>query len=166
MSEHYPILQVIIPLLGAPLCLVLRIPRLVGIFAFIVSLLTFLVSCGLLQQVLMHGTMVYELGGWPAPWGIEYRIDYLNGYLLVLVSSMGAIALLAAQSSIRRELPENRHTFFYTSYLLCMTGLLGILATADAFNVFVFLEISSLSSYTLIALGTDRRALTASYQYP
>jgi multicomponent Na+:H+ antiporter subunit D len=104
-------------------------------------------------------------GGWPAPWGIEYRIDYLNAYLILLVSAMGAIILVPAQTSIRRELQENRHTYFYTAYLLCLTGLLGILSTGDAFNVFVFLEISSLSSYTLIALGSDRRALTAAYQY-
>ena len=43
--------------------------------------------------------------------------------------------------------------------------MLGIVATGDAFNVFVFLEISSLSAYALIALGNDRRALWASYQY-
>lgn len=165
MTAHFPILQVIIPLLGAPLCLFVRVPRLVGIFALVVSGLAFLVSCGLLQQVMIHGTLHYELGGWPEPWGIGYRIDYLNSYLLLLVSAMSTIVLVAAQTSIRRELPENRHTFFYTAYLLCLTGLLGILATNDAFNVFVFLEISALSSYTLIALGTDRRALTASYQY-
>ena len=165
MIEHLPILQVIVPLLGAPICLLVRVPRLVSRFALLVSTLTFLISCSLLQQVLQHQVIIYELGGWAAPWGIEYRIDYLNGYLLLLVSAMGAIVLVAAQSSIRRELPQNRHMVFYTSYLLCLTGLLGILATGDAFNVFVFLEISSLSSYTLIALGNDRRALTASYQY-
>ena len=37
--------------------------------------------------------------------------------------------------------------------------------TGDAFNIFVFLEISSLSTYVLIALGKDRRALVAAYQY-
>ena len=165
MNSHLPILQVLIPLLGAPLCLLVRVPRLVSLFALFISILVFLVSCALLQQVLEHGTIVYELGGWAAPWGIEYRIDYLNSYLILLVSAMGAIVLVAAQTSIRRELPANRHMVFYTSYLLCLTGLLGILATGDAFNLFVFLEISALSSYTLIALGTDRRALTASYQY-
>lgn len=165
MIAHYPILQVLIPLLGAPLCMILRLPRLVGPFAILVSGVTFLVSVGLLREVLEHGVQIYQLGGWPAPWGIEYRIDLLNSYILLLVSSMSTVVLIAAQTSIRRELPENRHTFFYTAYLLCLTGLLGILATGDAFNVFVFLEISALSSYTLIALGTDRRALTASYQY-
>ena len=50
-------------------------------------------------------------------------------------------------------------------YLLCLTGLLGITMTGDAFNAFVFLEISSLSTYVLIALGRDRRALLAAFQY-
>src|SRR3546814_3353931 len=50
-------------------------------------------------------------------------------------------------------------------YLLCLTGLLGVTITGDAFNVFVFLEISSLSSYVLIAMGRDPRALTAAYRY-
>jgi len=165
VTAHLPILQVIIPLLAAPLCLFIRIPRIVGIFAILVSATAFLISCSLLQEVVTSGTLSYQLGGWAAPWGIEYRIDKLNGYLLLLVSGISTIVLVAAQTSISKELPENRHTFFYTAYLLCLTGLLGILATADAFNLFVFLEISALSSYTLIAIGTDRRALTASYQY-
>lgn len=165
MIAHLPVLQVIIPLLGAPLCFALHVPRLAGLFAILVSGAAFLVSCGLLQQVLAQGAIIYQLGGWAAPWGIEYRIDLLNSYLLLLVSAISTVVLLAAQTSVSKELPENRQTFFYTAYLLCLTGLLGILATGDAFNVFVFLEISSLSSYALIALGTDRRALTASYQY-
>ena len=165
MTAHLPILQVIIPLLAAPLCLFIRIPRIVGIFAILVSATAFFISCGLLHEVVTGGTLSYQLGGWAAPWGIEYRIDKLNGYLLLLVTGVSTIVLVAAQTSISKELPENRHTFFYTAYLLCLTGLLGILATADAFNLFVFLEISALSSYTLIAIGTDRRALTASYQY-
>ena len=57
--------------------------------------------------------------------------------------------------------------FYSTSYLLCLTGLLGVTITGDAFNIFVFLEISSLSTYVLIATGVrqDRRALTAAYNY-
>lgn len=136
-----------------------------GLFAILVNFVAFLISCALLMQVLQNGTISYELGGWAAPWGIEYRIDLLNSYLLLMVTSISTIILFAAQTSIAKELPEDRQTYFYTAYLLCLTGLLGILATADAFNVFVFLEISALSSYTLIALGSDRRALTASYQY-
>lgn len=165
MLAHFSILQVVVPLLAAPLCLILHRPRLVWLFALVTSTAAFLISSTLLYQVLQTGTIIYELGGWPAPYGIEYRIDQLNAYLLLIVTGIGTVVMLSAHKSIQRELSEDKHTLFYTAYLLCMAGLLGIVATGDAFNVFVFLEISSLSSYTLIALGKDRRALTASYQY-
>jgi multicomponent Na+:H+ antiporter subunit D len=165
LLAHLPILQVIVPLMAAPLCLLLTRPRLVWLFTLIVSGVAFLISCLLLQQVMASGTIIYELGGWDAPWGIEYRIDQLNALLLLIITALSTVVLLAAHTSIRQEIPEDRHTIFYILYLLSLAGMLGIVATADAFNVFVFLEISSLSAYALIALGKDRRALWASYQY-
>ncbi len=165
ISQHFPILQVILPLLAAPLCLFVKVPRLVWLFALLATALTLATSVQLLQQVLDQGTLVYELGGWQAPLGIEYRIDLLNVFVLLLVSLIGFIVLLAAHTCITREVAEDKQTYFYIAYLLCLTGLLGMAATGDAFNVFVFLEISALSTYTLIALGSHRRALWASYQY-
>lgn len=165
MLAHLPVLQVIVPLLAAPLCLMLRRPRLVWLFSLLVSTCTFLISILLLQQVMVSGTVIYELGGWEAPWGIEYRIDKLSAYLLLIISAISTVILLAAQVSIEKEISEDKQTLFYVLYLLFLTGMLGIIATGDAFNVFVFLEISSLSAYALIALGNDRRALWASFQY-
>src|SRR5690606_37488898 len=100
---------------------------------------------------------------WDAPWGIEYRIDLLSAYVLLIVSAIGTIVLLAANSGIRQEIAEDKQSLFYVLYLLCMAGLLGIVATGDIFNVFVFLEISSLATYALVAFGRDRRALLAAY---
>lgn len=165
MIVHLSVLQVIIPLIAAPICLLLRKSELAWAFATLVAFMTLAVSVALLSQVMQTGPVSYELGGWDAPWGIEYRVDMLNAPLLVLISAISALALLASRTSIENEIPENRHTFFYIAWLLCMAGLLGITATGDAFNVFVFLEISSLATYTLIALGKDRRALWASFQY-
>jgi multicomponent Na+:H+ antiporter subunit D len=165
MIEHLSVLQVIIPLIAAPICLLLRKSQLAWAFATLVAFLTLAVSFALLSQVVQTGPVSYELGGWEAPWGIEYRVDMLNAPLLVLISAISSLALMASRTSIENEIPENRHTFFYIAWLLCMAGLLGITATGDAFNVFVFLEISSLATYTLIALGKDRRALWASFQY-
>ncbi len=165
MISHLPILQVIIPLLASPLCLILKHVKVVSIFATFVSALSMIISILLLLDVLENGVISYQLGDWKSTWGIEYRIDQLNAYLLVLISSTSTIVLLYANKSIQREIPKNHQVYFYIAYLLCVTGLLGICATGDVFNVFVFLEISSLSSYTLISLGKDRRALMASYQY-
>lgn len=165
MINHLPILQVIVPLLAAPICLFLKKPKIVWLFACLASALTFLISILLLQQVNANGTLIYELGGWEAPWGIEYRIDHLNALLMLIISSIGAVVLWAAHISLSKELNSDRHMYFYVLYLLSLAGMLGIVATGDAFNVFVFLEVSSLSAYALIALGRDRRALWASYKY-
>lgn len=162
---HLPILQVIIPLMAAPACLILRKARLAWLFALMASAMAFAISVALLNQVVQSGTIIYEIGGWSAPWGIEYRIDQLNAYLLLIISAIGTVVLLTAHTSIQSELTEEKHTFFYVAYLLCLAGLLGIVATGDIFNVFVFLEISALSSYALIAMGKGRRALWAAYQY-
>jgi multicomponent Na+:H+ antiporter subunit D len=73
--------------------------------------------------------------------------------------------MLFAYHSVENEIAEDKHRLFYTAYLLTLAGLLGMTITGDAFNAFVFMEISSLSGYVLISLGRDRRALFASYQY-
>ena len=134
-------------------------------FALLTSGVAFLISIALLQEVIQNGTIIYALGGWSAPWGIEYRIDLLNAYVLLIVSGVSAVVLLSTQTSIQNELAEDKHTYLYTLYLLCLAGLLGIVATGDVFNVFVFLEIASLSSYALVAMGNSRGALWASFQY-
>ena len=165
--DHLPILQVAGPLIAAPVCCLLRARNLAWFFTLLVSIGTFLCSIYLLSTVLETGPISYAIGGWAAPLGIEYRVDASNGLVLLIISGIFAILLPFAKRSLELEVPEKQHTLLYTAYILCLTGLLGITATADAFNVFVFLEVSSLSTYVLVAAGAkyDRRALTAAYNY-
>lgn len=165
ISQHLPALQVVIPLLTAPVCLLFSNGRVVWVLSLLANGAALVIAALLLQQVLTAGVINYEIGGWAAPWGIEYRIDSVNAFVLLIVSAVGAVVLPFAPRSLAKEIPEHRLNLFYTTYLLCLAGLLGIAATGDAFNLFVFLEISSLSSYVLISLGRDRRALTAAFQY-
>jgi len=165
MAEHLPVLQIVLPLLAAPICLLLRRRRLSLGFAIAVCWATFALTARLLQQVLSAGPLSYELGGWAAPWGIEYRVDTLGAFVLLIVAGIGAVVLSFAPRSLAREVPRERQYLLCTAYLLCQAGLMGIVATGDLFNVFVFLEISSISSYALISMGQDRRALTAAFQY-
>ncbi|MFQ5992678.1 MAG: monovalent cation/H+ antiporter subunit D family protein [Nitrospiraceae bacterium] len=165
MSSHLPALQVVIPLIASPTCVLLRDHRVVWGFAVLVNWCALVIAALMLDQVLASGPISYAIGSWAAPWGIEYRVDVLNAFLLLIVAGIGAIVLPYARTSVIREIPADRISLFYAAYLLCLTGLLGIIATGDAFNLFVFLEISSLSSYILISLGKDRRALTAAFQY-
>jgi multicomponent Na+:H+ antiporter subunit D len=165
--EHLPALQVVIPLIAAPLSALFRPGRAVWLLTVAVCGFCLVSAALLLNQVLSQGIISYPMGSWPAPWGIEYRVDVVNAYMLLIVSLIGFVVAGFARPIVERRirLPESKQPWFYTAYLLCLTGLLGMIITGDAFNVFVFLEISSLSSYVLISMGRDRRALTAAYQY-
>ncbi len=165
MFAHLPVLQIILPLIAAPLCVLFRHGRAAWALATLVTWAALAIAILLLVQVLETGTIKYLLGGWLAPWGIEYVVDTLNAFILVIVSGIGAVAMPYALKSVDQEIDPRRHYLFYTLYLLSLTGLLGITITGDAFNIFVFLEISSLASYTLISLGKNRKALHAAYQY-
>ena len=165
MREHLPVLVVVIPLLAAPACLLLRKAALVWAITMAATYASLWASLELLQQVLVEGPISYALGGWVAPYGIEYRVDEVNAFVLLIVSVIGSLVAVYAAKSVEREIAPDRVALFYAALLLCFSGLLGIAVTGDVFNVFVFLEISSLSAYALIALGEDRKALTASYQY-
>jgi multicomponent Na+:H+ antiporter subunit D len=162
---HLPALQVVAPLIAAPACILLYSPRRVWWLTFLVSAAGLAIATSLLLRVVGDGPISYLLGGWAAPWGIEYRVDALNALLLVLVTGISMVTLIFARESVEQEVSEERIYLFYTAWLLCLTGLLGIAITGDAFNVFVFLEISSLATYTLVSFGPDRRALSAAFRY-
>lgn len=165
LGLHLPALQVLLPLLGAPLCFLLRKEALASAFSVAISFGCLLISTALLGEVLDGDVIVYEFGGWSRPYGIEYRVDITNAFVLVVVSLIAAVVFAAGPGQAKREIPPGREYLFYSAALLCLTGLLGVTITGDVFNVFVFMEISSLSSYILIALGRERRAMMAAFSY-
>ena len=165
IREHLPVLQVVLPLVAAPLCLLLARSVWAWLLAFMASLAALVISIVLLREVYTGEVLSYAIGGWAAPWGIEYRVDAVSAFILIIVTAISVVALMFAKTSVAQEVASDKQGLFYTAWLLCLTGLLGIAITGDVFNLFVFLEISSLSSYVLIGLGQDRRALTASFQY-
>ncbi len=165
MDGQLPALQVVLPLLGAVLAAIGRRGRVAWAIALVVGWASPLIAGRLLYLVLDGGPISYRLGGWAPEIGIEYRVDLLGALFLLLVSAVAAIVVTMAPRSVAREIPADKAAWFYAMLLLCLTGLLGIAITGDAFNAFVFLEIASLSTYALIAFGKDRRALVASYRY-
>ncbi len=165
LLPHLPALQVVVPLVAAPLCLLAGRGGLAWIIAFLAAAAATVTAAILAYQTLHNGPISYEMGGWAPPWGIEYVVDTANAFILLLVAGIATVVLLFCYTSVGKEIRAGRQHLFYCMYTLCLTGLLGIAITGDAFNVFVFLEISSLSSYALIAMGGQRKALTAAFQY-
>ncbi|MCA9700778.1 MAG: hypothetical protein KC431_24840, partial [Myxococcales bacterium] len=173
LREHLPVLVVILPLFGGLLALFTGlIQRGGGLLSWLWSVLitgaTLVGATAMLYEVHVGGeTLTYRLGSWPAEYGIAYVVDPLNAYVILVVALIGFLSTIYAKDSVKAEIAWDRHHLFYAVWLLALAGLIGITVTGDTFNIYVLLEISSLTVYTLIALGgdRDRRALVASLKY-
>jgi multicomponent Na+:H+ antiporter subunit D len=165
LLAHLPALQVVIPMLSAPLVVMLKPKGLAWAGATSVALVSFAIAVTLAIAVLNGQTLEYEMGGWAAPYGIALSVDAFSSLLLLIVTGACAAASLAAKPSIDQQIESERQPLFYAAWLLALSGLVGIVVAADAFNIFVFMEISSLASYILIAGGPDRRALPSVFKY-
>ncbi|MEM7440383.1 MAG: monovalent cation/H+ antiporter subunit D family protein [Pseudomonadota bacterium] len=167
LKDHLPVLQILIPFCAAPLVVFLGARNLAWPIAFASAIASLVCSIYLMMATLDGSYISYHLGGWAPPFGIEYRVDAANAFVLLLISATAAVVMPFTKASVDAEIPKKNHTLFYACFLLCITGLLGVVITGDAFNVFVFLEISSLSTYVLVSQGShrDKRALTAAYDY-
>lgn len=162
MTQHLPVLLIIIPLLSALIvsamgwidrrwCFPLAVAALAGALA---------TSIGLLAQVMAAGPVVYKMAGWRPPIGITYVIDYLNAPVLVVILAAALLNLIGAKTWIEKDFEEKIGAYL-SLYLLFLTGMVGIVATGDAFNLYVLLEIGSLAGYALIGLGKERSALSS-----
>lgn len=162
MINHLPALIVIVPLLTAFAVFAagwLR-PKLcfpLGLTGLGITALSSLVLLGKLLEV---GKISYELGGWPAPWGILYVVDRLNGVVLPAVSLCAFLQWIASRASVKIQF-RDRLGAFYGLELLFVTGVMGITVTGDAFNLYVLLEIASITAYALIAMGGGRAPLSS-----
>ncbi len=165
MSQQLPILIVVVPLI-ASIASSLAGQRYKNAAFFLSSAaLSVCLICSviILNTVRRHGPIQYFLGGWPPPFGIEYRVDYLNAVMMVLISFIGFATAIHAKKSVEKELSD-KISLFWCLFTLLVTGLLGIVITGDLFNLFVFLEVTSLSGYALVAVG-NKKATVAGIRY-
>jgi multicomponent Na+:H+ antiporter subunit D len=165
LNAHLPALQVVVPLLVAPLVTMLRPKGLAWAATTATSILALLISAALASGALSGEVQRYEMGAWAAPYGIELSVDSFGALLLLILSGASTLALLAGRASLDEQLEPERQPLFFSAWLLVLAGLSGILVSADAFNIFVFMEISSLASYILVAGGPNRRAMPAVFKY-
>jgi len=155
--------SVLAPLIAAPVCALLPGRWLPWMLTLAAVLCAAVITALVLPQA-VDGVLSYQFGNWPPPFGIEYRVDAVNGLLALLIAMVALVIVPWMRLSVNREVPE-RQGPFYSLFLLALAGLMGIVLTGDAFNVFVFLEISSLSTYALVAHGARRGALLSAFRY-
>lgn len=127
--------------------------------------LSFIFSVLLTFRVWREGVFSYSLGGWAAPWGIEFVVDHFSVFMLLTLTGVGFLILVYATRDLHHELKQDVIGWYYTLYLLLMASMVGLALTNDLFNLFVFVEICAIASCAIISIKEDRECIEASLKY-
>jgi len=106
--------------------------------------------------------LIHKIGGWAPPFGIPIIADGLSAFLLAIANLVSLAVIIYSVGYINTYTDKWK---YYALLMLMMGGVNGVLLTGDIFNLFVFLEIASIATYTLVAFGTEAEAFEASFKY-
>jgi multicomponent Na+:H+ antiporter subunit D len=131
------------------------------------ALLPIALACaGLVLAIVLvagaDGPIVYWMGGWDFPIGISLVVDGLSRLMLVVVAVVSLVALLFSMDYMTRYTNPG---LYYGLFLIMLAGMNGVVLSGDLFNMFVFIEVSGIASYALVAFGTEADELEASFKY-
>lgn len=158
----HPSLLIVLPLVGAfTVTLLKRYGRgVVRVYGFIYLLLNLFISWILFSEVRNASVVTERIAGYSPPVGIFLAVGAVNAVLVLLINLFATFNYLTFN-------PKDKEPFhrFTALYLLAVAASSGILLTGDLFNMFVFFEIASVSSYALVASSRDRRAPGAAIKY-
>ncbi|MDP3790121.1 MAG: proton-conducting transporter membrane subunit [Candidatus Omnitrophota bacterium] len=157
-------LFIILPLAGAFINSITgkRLKGSAEAIAIVTSLAVLLLAGLAVYSVNKYGTLAYKVGIWKPPLGIAMVMDSFSVFMLLIVSVVAFLIMVYSVSYMERYTAK---WHFYTLFLLMIAGMNGVIITGDLFNLFVFLEIASVASYALVAFGTGKEELEASFKY-
>jgi len=159
-SEHILPLFVALPLGAAFLIPIIGFVRewLADILAVVTTAFLVLFAIGRIGA----DTVVYPVGGWNPPFGINLVGDALSGFFHIIIAVVSFLITVYSISYMKRYTASVK---YYCLLMLMITGMNGVVVSGDLFNMYVFLEIAAISSYALVAFGIEHEELEASFKY-
>lgn len=153
-----------VPAIGSLLALLLgrsgrKMPDLIALFSALVLLSTAIAAIIIKP---LNNLLVYKMGGWAPPLGINLVMDGLTQLLLIVINLAALIAIIYSFSYIDKYTARSR---YYALFMFMLAGMNGAVLAGDLFSLFIFLELASISSAVLVAFGTEAEEMEAALKY-
>ena len=163
--QNFPFFSIILPILCGILCLSLKSKT-----AKYLSLAAYAVECIFSGWLLIHvmgtaGSFTYMMGHFPAPFGNEIRAGPLEALMALAFPAIMLLSVLGGQDDLQFDIPEKKQNFFYLMTNFLLAAMLVIIYTNDLFTAYVFIEIITISSCSIIAAKQGGKPLIATISY-
>ncbi|SHF20249.1 multisubunit sodium/proton antiporter, MrpD subunit [Modicisalibacter ilicicola DSM 19980] len=149
-----------LPLLGALMSVACRKA---GRWTAMTAMIGNLVLACLLLAATQDGTLRYALGGWEAPLGIALYADTFSAMMIAITALVGAVISGYSLSYFATGSATERS--FWPLWCLLLTALNTLFLSGDVFNLYVGLEVLSLSAVALVTLAPGLAATRAALRY-
>lgn len=116
-------------------------------------------------HVIQGEPISYHVSGWEPPWGIEIVVESLSSIMIMLLSGISLFILIYSFTAIKHELERIVTGWYYTAFLLCLSGMIGLVISNDVFNMYVLIEITGISACALVAAKGTRLSTEAALKY-
>jgi len=93
---------------------------------------------------------------------LNFEIDRLSLLMMLSGAIVSAAAIIVASSTTN---DKRRFFNFVNVTLLCLAGMNGVVMVRDIFSLYVFLEVTAVSSFILIASEKEKDAFEGSFKY-
>lgn len=163
IEEQAPILMVLLPLSAAFLAPLIGLgsKRVRDFIPFLAFLAALFVGLSMIPRIMAGEIIIYELAGRSPPLGISLYVDALSLFVALVLAGMATFSALYAVSYKKND---PRRGKFYTLFCLQVTGMMGLVLTGDMFNLYVFFEIMSVSTYALVAYNRKWDSAEAAFK--
>ena len=141
--------------------LLYRAQRGSAILVFFAALIFMVLIAGLNLLSIVNGAPVIDIetAGIKPPFSINLRFGMLEG---IFVFAVNTAAFLGAW----HYLPKlKEHAAALLLYLILVMGINGMVMTRDLFNLFIFIEITSIATYALIGMERESQMMAAGFKY-
>lgn len=163
--KSFPVAIVYLFLMGAFVQPLIRTIRARAVSTVLLTATGFVLSLLTVNYVQLGGTYFYRVSQWPAPWGIEFKIGYMEAFLAAVVCGIGFLIALYGTGMVDKEIRTDSSELYYPLFLVVLSGMAGMVFTGDLFNMYVFIEITSLSACGLIAVKANGESTEATAKY-
>lgn len=162
MIKHLPVILIILPLLWSIINIILGqvAKKTAPILTAVMMAAVFGMSVIQMGIVAKGTDITYSLGNWEPPFGVELLVDPISGMVVCLIGLLGFMTTVYSYN-IEKDSLALRQAGYYSLLSLLTAGMIGMTLTGDIFNFYVFLEITSLAAYGLVAMGRGKSGVSA-----
>ncbi len=167
LIRHLPVFMILLQILTAVITPIIYKwkKQIMDYILIVVGGINTIISILILKNILQNGSTKYVFGNWSSYFGIEVVFDYITGLALVFISVIFFILLCYATREVRGEVEEGRLGWYFSLLFLLIGSMYGMAMAFDIFNLYVFMEVSLITSVAIIAIKDTAHSVEGAFRY-